>query len=1476
MNRDIRLYLGGQQIEWSKIPDILLTYQRTDYQNPTITKNSYSKQIEIDGTPTNNNIFNHIWQLDRIMDEGFTLFNPSQRVGFELYNDAEIVEKGYAKLDSIKKDGYKIRYGITLYGGLGAFLYALGYDVNTDKEKTLASLNYLGTSNPDDEFNFFISKDAINTAWDALRHYGSNSGDTRMWDYITFVPCYNGIPSDFDADKVLINTNGLGNTKVRYTNGSTVVNDNFPMHISDDENSYSTMNGFVTGKMRTESNEWKMRDLRSYLQRPALSIKGFFNAIRDPQNNGGYNVVLDRDFFSQDNPYYWNAFMTLPMLKPETDGTDEYIPWEWYKEDEYIYTGDWTKEITWKLASMNVIDGTPDSFYMDVEIHATITGATADKLYTSALNNNGYDPNYDPDPEQGDPPNAPQLYYYGCTAFQMYGFGDAVNWQGASAKCGSNLIVLTSKLNGQYIGTQSINTWWGDRPYNESDTQFNFGYWKKVSGSDYVWHNETDDTDIVHIQMDSNLMSFIPNIAIAFSNINIMNGALSMNQCGKAYAHQYYEYQSDMNEETYQYWNRISFTNIESNIVYKVNGKMRSFQPVTKKDLLGGFDGTPADMLLSYCKLFGLYIEKDRLKNTIYIKMRNNWYEDEVVDLEDLIDRSKPINVTPLTFESKWYNFQYAEANGKLLDKYASTYSQPFGKQLIDTKYNFDAEEIDLIEDTKFRNGLTALEKSNYYNTKSDVNGNQIPQCLFDWITVEYYNDINTTLETNMCLPSIVNISELNSNTPKEFYDFLPKLQIHDADDSPTDGDGILVFFNGIRNTGNADYWLSDDVDEMFIDSERPCWLQTVSEWNEKWTNHIALHITTLPEFNRYCIYNNIITAAWDFGYTKELYVPYYGYDPQRTPTLYQNFWKSYIADLYSVNTRIVNCNVAINQNDVYGFMKKFYWWDNCLWVCTKVSDFDIALDKSTQCSFTKVNSKDAYLEMPTFNDRFFNFYRINGNTNIPAQGTDEERSFMFGLDSSSNWEVFDNGEGFASFDPNYPTSGSFGTGYEIKAKYLPNYSPSPRYALYTADNHEGTQLMIRVWQDGYTKEKYLKLEPNSIVLPRVVTEPVTVDVDSSANWFCVTGNWVIIDTVTGTTGVTSISVSATTNSGDERTLQVLFTNADGISTTLNVTQRGSAKVTLEQHEIFPVTTVPASGGNVFYRLKADVETEVRPMGNTENYAVASGQVTYHTTNQPTSGTNFWIHFSPNTSTVTRNAGFYAYYEEDGGRYAIYPTIVPLPLVQLANGNTTVELSDKGQGVTTGLGGSGMSWTATTNDSWITIITTSGTGSDASVEYTVEGNTGNFRTGYIYVTYADEMGFYCQEVIVIKQAGVNVPWVVEPTAVTVDYRGGYYQINVSSPNDFTLSSDSDWSTAERNRDGKFTIHISENEGYARTMNIYVTSGGETKTVVVNQGSRYPDEYVLDYVPQQMIFEASGGTIQITIRSDSDWTIENNE
>lgn len=1453
MNKDIRLYLGGEAIEWSKVPDILLTYQRTDYLNPTVTKNMFSKTITIEGTQKNNGIFNHIWKLDRIMDENFTLFNPSQRVEFELFNDAEIVEKGYAKLDSIKKDGYKIAYNITLYGGLGSFFYNLAYDIDTDKEKTLADLNFMGGSNPDDEFDFEINKNTVYDAWEALKRYGSNTGNNKKYDYFNFMTAYNGLPEGFDSDKVLINTNEASGMSVRYTNNSGVQYTTFPMTITDGSTAYTPYNGYVYGEMRRECSEWEMRDLRSYLQRPILSVKGLFNAIKNPINNGGYDVVLDNEFFSSGNPYYSKAFITLPMLDSSSITDDDVKEWGFYCNGKI--TEERPRFMYMKISSIDPMGDTPDILRFKCEIHSTFTGATANTLYTTCV--------YHSSGMGTDGAPVGDYEAVNSTAIQFY-----INKNGELGSANvddiasSNRIVLSSKLpNGNFWDGGAS---WNDMPPTNHTRQVSIGTWKKYSGNDYVWTME-DGTTEMDIELETNFINAIP--LIGFMTKSVCRHDLQ--RCGQAYDAQYYPSRAEMNNHSFSHLYGEFPVDLGSEKVYRGGYTVRSYQQMKKKNLLSGMEGTPCDWLLSYCKLFGLFISKDKVSDTIYIQMRRNWYKRELIDLENLIDRSKDINVTPLTFESKWYNFKYEESEGKFLDKYKDAYSQDFGKQLIDTKYNFDADEIDLLEDNLFKNGLTCLEKSNYYNIKKDVKDFTIFPCLYDWCTVTYYNNGNTH-DIYMALPAGTNTLEMNPNTPKEFYDFLPKLQFHDNDNGSVDGYGVLVFFNGIKNTGDVDYWITDDIEEMFDNSDNACWLQTRSEWNASGDEKIAIETHTIPSFNRYVEYQNIITATWDFGYTKELYVPYYRYDVNRTPTMYENFWKAYIQDLYSVNTRNVECSVALNSNDVYEFMKKFYWWDNSYWVCTKVQDFDIALDKSTLCSFTKVNDISAYFDTPTFDDRFFNFYH-NGST-VPAQGTDEERSFEFILDCSSNWIVTNTGEGFASFYPNTPTSGTYVVGQVIRCKYEPNYSQSPRYCTYIADNTEGEMRMIRVWQEGYVKEKQLTLTPNSIVLPKVVTTPTTVQVNSSANWFCNAGSWVVISPTYGNSGTTNISVSATTNSGEQRTLQVLFNNADGLSTTLNVQQKGMANVTLEQNSNgWPITTVPASGRSVSYRLVNDIECTVEPLGNTENYAVASGLITYHTAVQPSSGTNFYISVSPNTSTVTRNIAFYAYYVEDGGRYTVMPTIIPLPLVQEASGNTIVEYQSKEYTSATTLGAS-MPWTATTNNSWITILTPSGSSSDHSVQYTVAQNNGSFRKGYIYVTYKDEMGYFCNETIVIMQEGLDVPVIVTPTAITVDYRGGDYMVSISSPTAFTISTSDSWTSKVVENESMFTIHIDENQGFDRTMNVEIATNGETYNVVVNQGSRYSDNYTLDYAPQSIVFDAEGGTVDITIRSNSPWTI----
>ena len=1458
MNKDIVLYIDGNKIDWTKVPDILLTYQRTDYTNPTVTKNMFSKTVSIEGTPNNNDIFNHIWNLERVMDENFTLFNPSQKVPFELFNDAEIVESGYAKLDSISKDGYKIAYNITLYGGLGSFFYSLAYDINSDKEKTLADLNYTNTSNPDDEFDFEINKNTVWNAWDALRHFGQNSGSYKKWDYINFVPAYNGKPDNFDADKVIINTHSATSMSVRYTTDDGVHYGTLPTTIHSGDDTFTTLDGYIHGEMRRDCTEWDMRDLRSYLQRPALSVRGLFNAIKNPMNNGGYNVVLDSNFFSSGNPYYDKAWITLPMLDASSITEDSYSGWSWYTGTALVEQR--PRFCYLKVKNYSAFTQTPDILNIKCEIHATFTGTSSNKLYMSSMwHSSGM---------QQDGAPVGDWAAYNVMAFQFYvNRNDELGSNAVDDVASTNRIILASRLpNGSYW-TNPNSPDLNSMPTTNKTVQWSIGYWQKVSGSDYVWVMEDGNT-VFSVDLETNKMNMIP--MIGFMTKSIAN--YDNNYCGFAYEGQYYGSRALLNSHSKQYVYTQKPVDAGSQVTYKGGNVIRSFQQIKKKDVLGGVEGTPCDWLLSYCKLFGLFIEKDKLSNTIYIKMRNNWYENTKVNIENLIDRSKDINVTPLTFESKWYNFKYEEGEGQFLEKYKNMYGQDFGKQLVDTKYNFDADEIDLLEDNKFKNGIVALEKSNYFNIKTDVKGQVIFPALYDWCTMTYYNN-ESDHEIYMALPAGTTTTVFQPTYPDDFYDFLPKLQFHGKDKDGVDGDGVLVFFNGIKNTGDIDYWLTDDIEQMFKDSDNPCWLQTRNEWNTSWTERIAIETHTLPEFNRYILHNNIITASWDFGYTKELYVPYYRYEVFRTPTIYENFWKSYIQDLYSVNTRKVDCYVSLNSNDVYDFMKKFYWWDNSLWVCVKVQDYDIALDKSTLCSFTKVNDIGSYLEMPTFDDYFFNFYRTDGSGNVPAQGTEEELTVHFNIDSSSPWMVW---EVVGYVNILGIDSGNFAFGQEIVARFAPNTAPEPRVCGFVANNGEGQMIVVEVWQDGYEKEKYLNLNPNFVLLPKDVITPVSVTVDSSANWFCSTGNWAIIDTTYGNSGTTTLSVSATTNdTGSQRATQILFNNADGLQAYLTIKQKATDAVTLEQNEIKPIYTVPASGGNVHYKLINDVTCQVLPEGNTANFANASGLVTYNTNIQPsTGGTNFWIHFNPNTSTVSRNASFYAYYTDgQGGRHSVWPTVVQLPLNQLASGNTEVNLSDKGQGVSTQLGAS-LRWIATTNNSWITLTTTSGSSSDSSVQYTVPQNNGSYRTGYIYITYKDEMGYNCNETIVVHQDGTGGGGgvIVNPTAITVDYRGGSFAISVSSSTSYNVSMSDNWVTSEMSRDNVFMLTIGENRGYARTTNVTIKSGGETETVVVNQGSAYPNDYELDYSPQNIEFESSGGTIGVTVRSDSDWSI----
>ena len=154
MRRKISLYIADQLVDLDDQSFILFNYTMEDMTNPAIVRNSFSQSITLKGTPNNNKIFGGIWRSDRETTGGGTTgayFDPTRKTTFTIYNEMnEILESGYCKLDGISRKRSKVEYKVSLYGGLGAFFYALSYDEEGNK-RTLADLKFTGEDAQDGE-----------------------------------------------------------------------------------------------------------------------------------------------------------------------------------------------------------------------------------------------------------------------------------------------------------------------------------------------------------------------------------------------------------------------------------------------------------------------------------------------------------------------------------------------------------------------------------------------------------------------------------------------------------------------------------------------------------------------------------------------------------------------------------------------------------------------------------------------------------------------------------------------------------------------------------------------------------------------------------------------------------------------------------------------------------------------------------------------------------------------------------------------------------------------------------------------------------------------------------------------------------------------------------------------------------------------------------------------------------------------------
>ena len=954
----LSLYISTQKVDLPENFSILFNHTLEDRTNPTVVKNSFSKTLELPGTDNNNKIFGTFFRNDRIQIYGTSdwgaYFDPSKRVPFSIYQNGDLIQDGYCKLDKAVRTGEKVLYYVSLYGGLGEFFYNLTYR-SDGVEKKLSDLDF------GEDLGFKINKDTVKSAWDTL----GTTADTK-WQKINFAPAYNGIPNDFSADNVLINTAG-----------SSI----FRTDTTVDNTEYSTREGYMAGELDKSYDEWQMRDLRSYLQRPVLRVKSLLDACFNPANNKsdtntGYTVDLDQDFFNESNPYYEDAWISLPLLNTDSESQIVSEPSRTSfnrVETTSGVTGTTRIDIdgTEISSSSGIIDLSDYPFsYVNVSVNVglEVTGVTT---------------NYPPELKDYDILSMSILESwaswivltsyrgdYGAVFAQLLAYDADTNQviDGSDIICFLNPSLTYGNKNQKEL-TVTVNDFVGEgagkyKPvFNANYQEVRGHFWKRPGDTSHIF-TETGTGSIQDAPMHRAWKMSLEKCP----KVNRMRFELRLNKawCAIGDKPSGKGWDNAANDLFYGFPFLALRSTTNRPTAYQVGyGSMNLTAPssvssdaeISQSRLLAT-EYTPADYLLAYSKMFGLYWFKDQYENKIYCRTRNNYFYPVVENIDRLIDRSQNMEVVPFIFDHKWYSMTQETPETYFADKYVEDWGRTFGSQMINTNYNFDSECEEMYQNLPYQNAIMARASSTYFADYQNKQGEYVPCFFLDGWKGKLFNGSDET--EDQYSQNEVDWSTYHSWYEAPGFDWLPKPCYYELDGNerkPVDVNNVLLFYNGKSETPGH-FWITDDNNYMISLCDDVCWLYTERSTDEE-GNVIAIRANTIPSFSRYKSAGSNILRSWDFGEPKEIYID--NLTLGVNSDIYDQFWKAYLSDQYSVNARVVTCYVLWDRLVTEELQRRFWFFDNSIWMLNRIIDYDLNGFKPTKCEFIRIIDTSNY-----------------------------------------------------------------------------------------------------------------------------------------------------------------------------------------------------------------------------------------------------------------------------------------------------------------------------------------------------------------------------------------------------------------------------------------------------------------------------------------------------------------------------------
>ena len=667
----MELYINKIKADIDDDALLAITYQSTDYTNPTAIKNSYSKTVKLKGTNTNNDLFGHIYRLDRSLieggEQGGIYYDPRKKVPFELYQNAEIIESGYLKLDSVTDTQGVIEYNCTLYGSLGDFFYNLAYN-DDGEQRTLADLTF-GIENEDNVI-FELKQSWIVESWAKLK--GNKALDGKASDYFCAIPTYSGQYDDFDNNKVL----------VKRTNANK---NYFP-----DVDGYTTKGNFTLVEAQRDLDEWEAKDLRANQQRIGIKLSKVIEAICDKRNNGGYEVSIDT---STIEPYYRNSYIMLDRLNYEDSNI----------QNLDLINGSITNQSA-------TIKQTAQGIQLAINPVTVIGKVSSDITLVTTY----------PTPNDYRHPNSPlTLEQRKADNLVVNGHYIKITYTSLDDEIKTLYYFMTTYVNGvndTIIGNGHYTTLGLDR-----STKMNYGTLVKggdVNGYSYFQFKEPLTININDLKPDSTLI-------LSVEDTSYTSG--TMRTCAIKLKERVYNkilcYEPTASIPT-------AIINSEQSGMYNsANAPALGKVDVTKKVLFANA-ATPLEFLTSFTKLFDLRFFTDIPRKRIEILPRNKYYIDKVINLNGKINQGKSVTIVPSLIEYKNYKYELPTAESYAERLYAKVSSIGSGGMLYSTPYNFNKETSDVLANNAYKNYIMYRLSSIYFNEVTD-NDTLVPTCTY-------------------------------------------------------------------------------------------------------------------------------------------------------------------------------------------------------------------------------------------------------------------------------------------------------------------------------------------------------------------------------------------------------------------------------------------------------------------------------------------------------------------------------------------------------------------------------------------------------------------------------------------------------------------------------------------------------------------------------------------------------------------------